>query len=83
MNINIDLLLSLLGWSTVINLGLLLYWFVAFVFAHDLLYRIHSRWFMLSVERFDAIHYGGMGLYKLAIVVFNFVPWLVLMLLVD
>lgn len=79
---NIDLMISLLGWSTVINLGILIYWFVLFIFAREWIYQIHSRWFSLTAAQFDAIHYGGMGLYKLVIVVFNLIPWLVLRFIV-
>ena len=73
-----EILLPLLGWSALINLGLLLLWFVAFVVARDWIYALHSRWFRLSPERFDAIHYGGMALFKMVVVVFNLVPYLVL-----
>lgn len=27
---------------------------------HDLAYRYYGKWFQLSIERFDAIHYTGM-----------------------
>jgi hypothetical protein len=30
----------------------------------------------LPVERFDALHYQGMAIYKIAILLFNFVPWI-------
>jgi hypothetical protein len=73
-----ELIRSALGWSTVINMGLFLWWFLFFTLAHDWVYRFHSHWFRLSVERFDATHYQGMAIYKLAILLFNFVPWLAL-----
>ncbi|WP_370302233.1 DUF6868 family protein [Aeromonas encheleia] len=49
----------------VINYLILLGWFAAFVFAHGWMYRLHSRWFHLSEERFDAIHYLGVAVYKI------------------
>lgn len=67
-----------LGWCSLINIGLLIFWFAIFSLAHDWIYRLHGRWFSLSVERFDAIHYGGMALYKMAIILFNLVPYLAL-----
>lgn len=73
---------AVLAWSTVINLGILLLWFLLFTLAHDLIYRLHRKWFALSTEAFDAIHYGGMGLYKLGILLFNLTPYLVLRLAV-
>jgi len=41
---------------------------------------VHSRWFHLSVEQFDALHYAGMALYKLGILLFNLVPYIALRL---
>jgi len=46
--------------------------------AHDWTWRLHSRWFNLSVERFDAIHYAGIAYFKLTVFVFNLVPYLAL-----
>lgn len=61
-------------WCVGINYGLLLVWFGLFVYAHDWLYRLHRRWFKLSVETFDAIHYAGLSIYKIGIILFNLVP---------
>ena len=65
-------------WCVVINYGILFVWFGVFVFAYDWLYRMHTRWFKLSVETFDAIHYAGMATYKLGIILLNLVPLLAL-----
>jgi len=46
--------------------------------AHDWMYRMHSKWFNIPVEKFDAIHYSGMAIFKIAILVFNLVPYLAL-----
>ncbi|MBN2309105.1 MAG: hypothetical protein JXR94_09055 [Candidatus Hydrogenedentes bacterium] len=67
-------------WCFVINTGLLLWWFLLFALAHDWVYRWHSKWYKLSVEQFDAIHYAGMAFYKIAIFFFTFVPWLALLI---
>ncbi|WP_339374101.1 DUF6868 family protein [Methylogaea oryzae] len=68
----------MLGWCAVLNLGLLLCWFLLFLLAHDRLYRLHARWFQLGEAQFDAIHYGGMAAYKIAILLFNLTPYLAL-----
>ena len=73
-----ELMISFWGWCSVINLGLLMIWFVMFRFAHDWIYTIHSRWFELSVTRFDSIHYAGMTFFKLFIFIFFLTPYLVL-----
>jgi len=70
----------LLGCS-VINYAILLVWFLVFVFAHDWIERIHGRWFRLAPEQFDTMHYAGMSLFKIGILLFNLVPFVVLTIL--
>jgi hypothetical protein len=67
-------------WCIGLNYGVLLLWSVAFIFAHDWMYRLHTRWFKLSVETFDALHYAGLAIYKIGILLFNVVPWIALYL---
>ena len=47
----------------------------AFLFARDWMFQLHARWFRLTPELFDAMHYGGLGLYKLAIWLLNLAPY--------
>jgi hypothetical protein len=51
-------------------------WFAIFVLGHDWLHRLHGRWFRLSREQFDSIHYAGIAHYKVGILLFNLVPWI-------
>jgi hypothetical protein len=74
----IETLRDMLGWCAVINLGLLVWWFFFITVAHDWTYRLHRRWYKLSEEAFDAIHYAGIGLFKLGVLLFNVVPYLAL-----
>ncbi len=74
----LEIIRSMLAWCTVINWALLLLWLVFFIGAHDWMYRIHSKWFKIPVEKFDAIHYGGMAFFKTAVILFNLVPYLAL-----
>jgi uncharacterized protein DUF6868 len=71
----VDLLRGALGWCAVINMGALILWFLFLAFAHDWCYRMHSKWFKIPVETFNAIHYAGIVFYKTAIFVFNIVPY--------
>lgn len=73
-----ELLGRLLLWSTVINLGILILWFAFFSLARSWMYRLHSRWFQLTDEQFDALHYGAMALYKIGILLLNLVPYIAL-----
>ena len=80
MEITIENLRILLGWCTLINAGMFTVWSLAFVFAHDWVFKVHARWFKIPEERFDEIHYTMMGYYKLAVILFNLAPYLVLRL---
>ncbi|MDP6045670.1 MAG: hypothetical protein QGH94_09235 [Phycisphaerae bacterium] len=77
---SIEMIRNWLGVCGLINMGMLMLWFAMMIFAHDWIYKMHTKWFKMSIERFDAIHYGGMGLFKLCIFVFNVVPWLALLI---
>jgi len=72
----LELVRDVLGWCGVLSLGMLLFWWLFFVFAHDLMYQMHSRWFKVSVETFDTVHYAGMMFFKICIFVFIIVPYL-------
>jgi hypothetical protein len=69
-----------LAWCTAINFAVLLTWAAMFIFGRDFMFRLHSRWFKIAPEHFDAIHYAGMAFYKLLVLVFNVVPLLALWL---
>jgi hypothetical protein len=72
---------ELLLYCAIINYAIVFIWFVAFTLAHDWIYRLHGRWFRLSLEGFDTVHYGGMALYKVGIVLLTVVPYLALSIL--
>jgi hypothetical protein len=74
----VEIIREILAWCSVINLGLLLFWVLWLKLAHDLVYRIHGKWFKLSTERFDEIHYQGMLFFKILIFLFNITPYLAL-----
>ena len=78
---NPDTLKTLLLYSLAFNYALLLVWFGVFSLAHDWIYRLHRRWFSLSTDTFDALHYAGMSIYKIGIILLNIAPlvalWLV------
>ena len=69
---------EVLLWCTLINYGVILVWFLALRVAHDGIYRLHTRWFRISVEAFDAIHYGAMAVFKLGVLLLNLAPYLAL-----
>ena len=78
----VEIVRGVLGWSALINYGVLIVWFLFFILAHDWMYRYHTKFFTLSVEKFDATHYGSMAFFKLLVIVFNLVPYLALRIVV-
>jgi len=74
----IDMVRDTLLWCFIINTGLLLWWFMFFTLAHDWIYKFHGKWFKLTVDKFDAIHYAGMSFFKICIFLFNIVPYFAL-----
>ena len=78
MEITAELLMNMLGWCAAINIGILFFWFFAFILARDLFYRLHTRWFNLTPSQFDQVHYVGMAMFKFLTVIFNLIPYIAL-----
>jgi hypothetical protein len=77
---DIEMLTKFFMWCTILNSGLLLLSFlvVAFGFGSDFVYRMHSKWFPMPRDTFNAVLYLLIGVYKIFVIVFNLVPWVVL-----
>ena len=75
---SIETMRRALLWCAVINYGILLVWFLFFILAHDWMYQLHGRWFHLSVEQFDMLHYAGTSIFKIGIILLNLVPYIAL-----
>lgn len=78
---NVETLKVFLMWSTGINYAILLLWIVLLSLAPEMFYKMQSRWFPIPKEKLVMCNYLMYGLYKLMVLIFNFVPWLVLSLL--
>ena len=72
---NVEFLKGFLLWCLIVNYGILILWFVVFVFARTWLFKLHTRWFRLAPESFDVVHYGGMAIYKIGVLLFNLAPF--------
>ena len=55
---------------------MLLFWWGAVTLAGDLVLGVHGDMFDLTRSQLIVIHYCGMGLTKLAVVLFFFIPWI-------
>jgi Family of unknown function (DUF6868) len=81
MLIDINMVKTFLLYSAIINYILIIFWFCVFFFAHDWMYKIHSKWFNFSIQTFDIMNYTGIGLYKLGVILLNLVPLIALAIL--
>ena len=75
---SMELLRSFLGWAAVCNIAFLSLMFFVFLAAREMIYRLHGRWFGLPKETINAILYGAMAGYKLAIFAFFVMPYIAL-----
>ena len=62
---------------------LLLFWFGAITLLGDLVYSVHGSMFDLTRSQLTAIHYCGMGLTKLIVGMFFFIPWVAIRLVLK
>jgi hypothetical protein len=74
----LELIRDALGWCALMNIAILLIWGLGFLLAHDRIYSMHRKFFKLTVEQFDAIHYCGMAGLKILFLVFSLIPYLAL-----
>lgn len=66
------------GWASLLHIGFLTYWAFMFFFCRNWIRKMHGKWFRLSEERFDEIHYQAMAIYKIGIFLFGLMPYLAL-----
>ena len=78
---DLDFWCRFLLYTLALNYSILMLWFLLIVFARDWVKQLHGQWFQLSDLTFDAIHYGGMALYKVGIFLFNLVPLIAIYLM--
>jgi hypothetical protein len=77
---NIETLTAFFMWCTIINGAMLVLWSIFAIFAPDMMYRTHSKWFAIPREKYNALIFTFLGLFKICFIVFNLVPYLALLL---
>ena len=76
----IEMLKHFLLWCVAIDYAVLLIWCLVFKFAHGPHYRLTNRWFRISEERYNELNLAGVAVFKIAILIFNLVPYIALRL---
>lgn len=74
----IETLRTVLGWAAIINLAVMLFWWVMLTVAKDWMFKMHRHWFGLTDVKFNEIHYLLFGQYKLANFLLFIAPYLAL-----
>jgi len=67
-------------WCTIINAGILIATTIVFAFAADFIYRKHTKWFPMPRETFNVVIYSSIVMFEIVFVVFNLVPFVVLLI---
>jgi len=75
---NLETIRAVLAWCTVFDIIVLAGWGGFFMFGRDFVYRLHSRFFPMPAEQFNGLHYGGLLILKVCMIVFHLGPYLAL-----
>jgi hypothetical protein len=75
---SIETLTTFLGWSTVINLGMLVIAAICLAFMRGFMTRFHAKMYGLSEADLARAYFQYLAQYKIAIIVFNLVPYIAL-----
>jgi len=67
-----------LGWCTVINIGLLMISSIFIIAIRGAAVRLHGKMFNLDETYLSQAYFQYLGQYKIAIIVFNLVPYFAL-----
>ena len=68
---NLELIRTVLGWCTLFDVVILLIWWGAMSCCGSMIHRLHGRFFNLTREQFDGIHYTLMGAFKMGVILFH------------
>ena len=74
----IDQLTSFFAWCTLLNIGILLLAAISLTVLRDWVIKLHASWYGVSEAELPSIYFKYLAYYKIAIFVFNLVPYLAL-----
>jgi len=77
---DLQMLTRFFMWCTIINGVLLVFWTIMCLSAPDLVYRTQRIWFPIPRETFNVAIFSFLGLFKIAFLVFNVVPYVALLI---
>ena len=77
----IDQITDLFLWMTIINMGIYLFSILLSILLKKTVSRIHGKLFGIDEDKIAVITYSYFGAYKIAIILFCFVPYLALLII--
>ena len=77
---DVQTLTAFFMWCTIMNGVLLVLWTTTWLLAPDLVYRTQSKWFPIPRETFNVVFYSFLGLFKIAFLTLNVVPYVALLI---
>ena len=78
---NLDTLKSFFFWWMIVDIGIYLVTVIAVLFFPDSIYVLHSQIFTIDESTSRNAIYNYMAMHKLFINVFNFAPWIALVII--
>jgi len=75
---SIETIREFLGWCSVINIGLLLLSSIMIVLMRSWVVNIHAKMTGINEEELPILYFQVLGNYKMLIILFNLVPYIVL-----
>ncbi len=80
---SVEMMRDFFLWSVAISYAILFIWLLLFMLGRDWIRRFHGRWFRLPEETFDAIHYAGMAVFKIGIMLLALIPFISLCIVMN
>ena len=77
---DIQTLTTFFMWCTIIDGALLVLSTAVYLLGPGWVYRMHSKWFPISRDTFNVAMYSFLGFFKIIFIVFNVVPYAVLLI---
>jgi len=77
----IETLRTFFGWCAVINIGLLMFSSIFVIVVRGAALRIHGKMFNLDEKYLLQAYFQWLAQYKIAIIVFNIVPYFALLII--
>ena len=78
---SLDQLIEFFKWMTIINIAIFIFSVILTIGLKQLLSKMHSKMFGIQKEKVAVVVYGFFGVYKIAIIVLNIVPYIALLII--